>query len=244
MNEPRIVIVTGAAMGIGLSISKAFLSKGDHVYLVDREEKELSEQVHRLKEEGYTAFGKTCDVGRLESVSELIEGVIQQSGKIDVLINNAGMSAFKSIWEVTESDWLEILNSNLSSVFYCSREAARHMNGGAIVNLCSTRAFMSEENTEAYSASKGGIHALTHALAVSLSEKNINVNAISPGWIATENYEDLRDVDHSQHLSNRVGKPEDIARACLFLTDPENSFITGGNLVIDGGMTRKMIYKH
>lgn len=113
-----------------------------------------------------------------------------------------------------------------------------------MVNIASTRASMSEKNSEAYAASKGGLLALTHAMAVSYAEENITVNCISPGWIHTGDYEKLRDIDHSQHLSGRVGKPEDIARACLFLTQPENNFINGENLVIDGGMTRKMIYEY
>ena len=117
------------------------------------------------------------------------------------------------------------------------------MQGGAIVSLASTRAFQSEPYTEAYAASKGGIVALTHALARSFAEKGITVNCISPGWIETGDYEALREIDHAQHLSNRVGKPEDIARACLYLTQPENNFMTGTNLTIDGGMTKKMIYE-
>jgi NAD(P)-dependent dehydrogenase (short-subunit alcohol dehydrogenase family) len=101
---------------------------------------------------------------------------------------------------------------------------------------------MSEPNSEAYAASKGGIVALTHALALSLSAKNFTVNAISPGWIENNHYEKLSVEDHGQHPSKRVGKPEDIARACIFLADDQNDFITGQNIVIDGGMTKKMIY--
>ena len=115
--------------------------------------------------------------------------------------------------------------------------------GGAISNMASTRAMMSEPNSESYAASKGGIVALTHALASSFSELNITVNSISPGWIETGDYEALKPSDHSQHLSNRVGKPDDIARACLYLANPDNNFITGTNLTIDGGMTKKMIYE-
>ena len=118
----------------------------------------------------------------------------------------------------------------------------RNKDGGAIVNIASTRAIMSEPHSEAYAATKGGIVALTHALATSFSEDRITVNAISPGWIETGDYSKLSKADHEQHLSQRVGKPEDIARACLYLTAKENDFVTGINLVVDGGMTRKMIY--
>lgn len=116
--------------------------------------------------------------------------------------------------------------------------------GGSIVNIASTRATMSEPDTEAYAATKGGIVALTHALSMSLQEEYITVNSISPGWIETEEYNSLRPVDHDQHPSKRVGTPSDIARACVFLTSAENNFINGENLVVDGGMTRKMIYEH
>ncbi len=143
-------------------------------------------------------------------------------------------------------DWNDILSANLSSVFYCSKEAASLMKdkGGSIINMASTRATMSEPNTEAYSASKGGIASLTHSLAITLSKYGIRVNSVSPGWIQTEEYESLREIDHTQHPANRVGKPEDIAKACLFLADPDNDFITGEDLVVDGGMTKKMIYHH
>lgn len=130
---------------------------------------------------------------------------------------------------------------------FCSREAAKIMraneNGGSIVSLASTRAFMSEPDTEAYAASKGGIVALTHALARSLGPDQIMVNCLSPGWIETEAYEQLRSIDHAQHLSGRVGVPEDIAQSCLYLTNPANRFVTGINLTVDGGMTKKMMYE-
>jgi NAD(P)-dependent dehydrogenase (short-subunit alcohol dehydrogenase family) len=140
-----------------------------------------------------------------------------------------------------------MIQTNLKSVFLCSREAARYMRenqeGGAIVNIASTRALMSEPNSEGYAATKGGIVAITHALASSLSDDMITVNAISPGWIHTGDYSQLTDIDHKQHFSKRVGKPDDIARACLYLTAKENNFVTGINLVVDGGMTKKMIYE-
>lgn len=109
--------------------------------------------------------------------------------------------------------------------------------------MASTRYLMSEPDSEAYAASKGGIVSLTHALAISLSKYNITVNCISPGWIDTGHYGELRPIDHEQHPSNRVGTPEDIARMCIYLCQPENNFINGQNIIIDGGMTKKMIYE-
>jgi NAD(P)-dependent dehydrogenase (short-subunit alcohol dehydrogenase family) len=114
--------------------------------------------------------------------------------------------------------------------------------GGFVINIASTRALMSEPDTEAYAASKGGILALTHAFAASLAPDRIRVNCISPGWIETGDYDAIKPDDHRQHFSGRVGKPEDVARACLFLSHAENDFINGINLILDGGMTHKMIY--
>ena len=139
--------------------------------------------------------------------------------------------------------WDSVINTNLRGAFLCSRKAAEVMKkngGGSIINIASTRAFMSEPMSEAYAASKGGLVALTHALAASLSDDRIRVNCISPGWIETGDYSILKESDHLQHFSQRVGKPSDIAQACIFLA--ENDFINGENIIIDGGMTKKMIY--
>ncbi|KIL45884.1 SDR family NAD(P)-dependent oxidoreductase [Jeotgalibacillus soli] len=244
MDHKRTIVVSGAAKGIGLEIAKAFADQKEMVYMLDVDTAKGKEEAAALNEKGYNVIFKTCNVGHLAEVENVMKEIYNESGRIDVLINNAGKSKFTSIWDVTEDEWDDVLSSNLSSIFFCSREAAKYMKSGSIVNMSSTRAFMSEPDTEAYSATKGGIIALTHSLAVTLSENGITVNAISPGWIETEAYEELREIDHAQHLSHRVGKPSDIARACIFLTDPKNTFITGENLIIDGGMTRKMIYEH
>ena len=176
-----------------------------------------------------------------------MQKAVDHFGTIHILINNAGKFQHKSLYDVTLDEWNDMIQTNLTSVFLCSREAAKVMrtnvNGGSIVSLASTRAEMSEPHTEAYAATKGGIVALTHALARSLGPDNITVNCISPGWIETGDYEQLRKIDHEQHLSGRVGIPEDIAQACLYLTSPTNNFVTGINLTVDGGMTKKMMYE-
>lgn len=234
MLENKIIVVTGAAQGIGKSIAEMFINEKAHVIGLDIEEVRVEGVEYRK-----------CDVSNFSEVEQVFSAISHDHGTIHALINNAGISEFKSIWEVDEKEWDRVLDTNLKSVFICSREAARYMTDDikSIVNMASTRAFMSEPNTETYSASKGGIYALTHSLAATLSEKEIRVNAIAPGWIHTGN-DELRPKDHAQHWSGRVGTGEDIARACLFLTDPRNSFITGECINIDGGMTRKMIYEH
>lgn len=242
----KVVIVTGAGRGIGKSIAQMYASKGAKVVIAEKDIELGNETEESILSSGVTTMFIQTDVSKEQDIIELINQTVDKYGTIDILINNVGVSRWKSPYELTIEEWDEIININLRSVFLCSREVAKVMRlngGGSIVNIASTRALMSEPNTEAYSASKGGIVALTHALAVSFSDDNIQVNCISPGWIETGDYNLLRAIDHRQHLSSRVGKPEDIARTCLFLTNPENNFINGTNIVVDGGMTKKMIYE-
>lgn len=244
MFQNKTVIVTGAAQGIGRSVATHFAKAGANVVIADLEHDLGVQLAGELQKEGYSAIFAETDVRSEESVTQLMEMAAARFGEIHILINNAGKGKWISPLELSLEDWDDIINTNLRSVFLCSREAAKRMNsGGAIINLASTRAVMSEPNSEGYAASKGGILALTHALASSFSELNITVNSISPGWIETGDYDALRPSDHAQHFSNRVGKPDDIARACLYLANPENNFITGTDLTIDGGMTKKMIYE-
>lgn len=240
----RTVIITGGANGIGEELVKQYASLGDTVVFADLDE----EKGKRIEADYKNVRFVQTDVRNIAEIEQLMNEAAGLTGRIDVLINNAGVSRFKSPYELTLEDWDDVINTNLRSTFFCSKEAAKVMrknsSGGFIVNIASTRAAMSEPDSEAYAATKGGIVALTHALAVSLSEDRIKVNCISPGWIETKEYEELRQIDHDQHLSKRVGKPADIAKACFYLTDPENDFVTGLNIVVDGGMTKKMIYEH
>jgi NAD(P)-dependent dehydrogenase (short-subunit alcohol dehydrogenase family) len=242
----RVICITGGANGIGRSLVERFAEQRDFVHFFDKDRKGGEELEKELRESGYHTEFHEIDVAFCEEVKDGFQAIQTKHNSIDVLINNAGVSKFKSFWEMSPEEWNTIISANLGSVFYCSREAAELMKekGGSIINIASTRASMSEPDTEAYSASKGGIVSLTHSLAITLGDYRIRVNSISPGWIETGDYSALREIDHSQHPSKRVGRPEDVARACQFLAHPQNDFITGENLVIDGGMTRKMIYEH
>ncbi|MCK9910697.1 SDR family oxidoreductase, partial [Microbacteriaceae bacterium K1510] len=217
----KVVIVTGAGKGIGRGVAQAYAEHGAKVLIAERNESDGKETERLIKEAGGEAFFQLADVSRPEQIEALMSKAEELYGRIDVLINNAGLSRWKSPYKLTVEEWDTVINTNLRSVFLCSREAAKVMRtqgGGSIVNMASTRALMSEPETEAYAASKGGILALTHALAISFAPDHIRVNAISPGWIEVGDYEALREIDHTQHPSGRVGKPEDIARACLYLT--------------------------
>lgn len=237
----RVAVVTGAANGIGKGVAESYANEGYKVVLADVDEGRGQAIASRLEN---AIFVKT-DVRFEEDVKNLMSKAVESFGRIDVLVNVAGISVFKDVLELSVDEWDNVINTNLRSTFLCSREAAKVMraNGGSIVNIASTRAAMSEPNSEAYASSKGGILGLTHALSASLAKYSITVNAISPGWIETVDYESLRPEDHSQHFSGRVGKPDDIARACLYLSHPENNFVNGIELIVDGGMTRKMIYE-
>ncbi|MCK9526694.1 MAG: SDR family oxidoreductase [Limnochordia bacterium] len=241
----KIVIVTGAGQGIGRGVAEAYAAREAQVILAELNPDLGSEAERLITEQGGKALFVPTDVRDPDQIVELMHRVRDDFGTVDILINNAGLSSFGSPYELSVEMWDTIVDTNLRGVFLCSREAAKIMrlrNTGSIVNIASTRAFQSEANSEAYAASKGGIIALTHALAASLAFDGIRVNSISPGWIETGDYDKLRDLDHMQHWSGRVGQAGDIANACLFLTSPGNGFVNGTNLTIDGGMTKTMIY--
>jgi NAD(P)-dependent dehydrogenase (short-subunit alcohol dehydrogenase family) len=243
------IIVTGGAQGIGKVISKQLLKKGFCVSVFEIDEEAIGEFKTETNSENI-AFFKT-DVSNEESVEKSIYASVERFGNISGLINNAAIQIDKPVTELTLEEWNRVIGTNLTGAFLCAKHAASFLkkSRGSIVNISSTRAFQSEPNTEAYSASKGGILALTHSLAMSLGPE-IRVNCISPGWIdvsgikkkSKANQIELSEADNSQHPAGRVGKPEDIANMVLFLFNPENDFITGQNFIIDGGMTRKMIY--
>lgn len=242
--KKKRVFVTGGAEGIGKAIVQAFCNAGYRVAFSDKNE--TSGQ--QLAKETGTVFYQV-DVSDQESLERCMQRIFLVWGDIDIIVNNAGISKFSPITETSIDDFDNILSVNLRPAFITSRLLAIHRKSqpsrnpfGRIINICSTRYLMSEPGSEGYAASKGGIYSLTHALAVSLSEWHITVNSIAPGWIQNHDYEQLRTEDHTQHPSGRVGKPEDVARMCLFLSQEENDFINGENITIDGGMTKKMIY--
>lgn len=239
----RRVFVTGGAHGIGRSIVETFRKAGNRVAFCDIDSlrgKDVAEKTG--------AVFHHADVADQEQLEHCLQTAVEQWGDLDILVNNAGISEFRPITETSVEEFDRIIRTNLRPAFITSRFLARHrqQNGntayGRIVNLCSTRYLMSETGTEGYSASKGGIYSLTHALAISLAPLRITVNAVAPGWIHVNEEENLRLIDHEFHPSGRVGTPEDIARAVLFLCDEENDFINGQTLTVDGGVTRKMIY--
>lgn len=246
--ENKVTFVTGGALGIGKAIVTAFCKAGADVFFCDINEKEGKQLCEDLND--YKCTFAKADISDKGALANVITSILSQKGDIDIIINNAGVSQFGSILDMSVNGFDKVLKTNLRPVFITAKLLAKQRsksrsknNYGRIINMASTRYLMSEPDSEAYAASKGGIVSLTHALAISLSKYNITVNCISPGWIDTGHYGELRPIDQEQHPSNRVGTPEDIARMCIYLCQPENNFINGQNIIIDGGMTKKMIYE-
>jgi NAD(P)-dependent dehydrogenase (short-subunit alcohol dehydrogenase family) len=234
----RVVIVTGAARGIGRATAYVLASAGWSVVCADIDATGNAETA-----EAASGTAITTDVGTEGDVVRLVGETITHLGRLDAIVSNAGTNLYQPLEKWTLAQWERIIATNLTANFLLARAAEKHLRAakGAIVLMASTRAHMSEPGTFAYSASKGGIVALTHALAMSL-QPDVRVNCISPGWIDTGKHAVGPD-DHLQHPVGRVGRPEDIAAAVRFLLEPEQSgFMTGQEMVLDGGMTKKMIY--
>lgn len=241
-----VAVVTGGARGIGLCIAQQFIQNGLKVVIADSNAVMGKKAQKKL---GPNAIFVTTDVSREQSVKKMIALTVRTFGQIDYVINNAAIAKNGIVEKLAFADWKKVLDVNLSSAFLCAKYAARYLRKtqGVIVNIASTRAIMSEANTEAYSASKAGLVGLTHSLAISLGPE-IRVNCISPGWIDTRQFMEkptfppLTQADHVQHPAGRVGCPDDIAAMVLYLCSEAAAFITGQNFIIDGGMTKKMIY--
>lgn len=240
MAEPRVVLVTGGARGIGAGIATRLAADGWRVVVADRHAGEVVADRHATSEPGVRSVA--CDVGDEAQVATLIDGITTHEGRLDALICNAGFMIRKPIAALSLAEWSAVLATNLTSTFLLVRAAEAMLRAakGAVVTIASTRAHMSEPDTESYAASKGGLVALTHALSVSLAP-DVRVNCISPGWIFTKGTPPTPH-DHAFHPAGRVGRVEDIAALTAFLIGPEAGFITGAEFTADGGVTRKMSY--
>lgn len=227
----KAALVTGGAQGIGSDIARLLLQRGYRVAIAD---------VKDARNAGMLFI--RCDISREAAVRTCVRQVVQRFGRLDALVNNAGIAAPDNgpVEKLALREWNRRIGVNLTGAFLMAKHAAPHLRRvrGAIVNIASTRAVQSEPDTEAYAAAKGGLVALTHALAMSLGPQ-VRVNCVSPGWIA---HTAVRKKDHAQHPAGRVGRDRDVAELVAFLLSDAAGFATGQNYLLDGGMTRKMIY--
>ena len=228
--DSRVVLITGGARGIGAACAVRLLRDGWRVGVADRD----------IGPTGTRSVA--CDVSEEGAVASLATELAGTEGRLDALVCKAGISIRKPLRDLSTAEGSSVLATNLTSTFLLVKSLAGLLErtGGSVVTIASTRAHMSEPDTEAYAASKGGLVALTHALAISLGPA-IRVNCISPGWIRTKG-PDPTAAEHAFHPAGRVGSPDDIAALVAFLVGPESGFITGAEFVVDGGVTRKMIY--
>lgn len=250
--QGKCIIVTGGSQGIGLAITETLLAQHAKVAILDSDTTAIPQLSDLQDRYSQDLLVTCCDVSNETSVKAGVAHVLQRFAKIDGLVNNAGIANPNSgpIETLKLSAWQRWLDVDLTGPFLMAKHSAKFLslNKGAIINIVSTRALQSEENSEAYAAAKGGLLSLTHALAISFAHR-IRVNAICPGWIVTDDYTNpandsakLTQKDHQQHPAGRVGHPQDIANMVAFLLSDKAEFITGQNFVVDGGMTKKMMY--
>lgn len=229
--ESKVVVITGASRGIGLGIAQAFIREGAIVFSMDKDRYEGDLPINQF-------IGDVADRNDREM---FVSYILSKFEQVDVLIHNAMESSHGILSPLDLDQFERILSIGITAPYHLVALLKEHMPiGSSMINIVSTRAFQSQKNTEAYSSAKGGLTSLTHALANSLSP-NIRVNAIAPGWIDTHN-SDLSNEDRNQHLTHSVGDVSDIAEMALFLSSSKAKFITAQTFVVDGGMSKRMIY--
>lgn len=244
--DGKIALITGSTRGLGWAMAQAMTAAGAHVVVNGRDDDVVMSKSGELTLGGARASGLAFDVADLDAAAAAIDTIVGRHGRIDILVNNAGINARAPIDEFDLDDWARVIRVNLDAPFVLSRAAAVHMTAagaGRIINTASIMGTVARPTIPAYVASKGGIDALTKALAVELAPHGITVNAIGPGYVATEmNTALVDDPDFNAMVCSRTpvgrwGDPAEIAAAAVFLASDEASYITGQKLIVDGGMT-------
>ena len=246
--KDKVVIITGARRGMGKSHALTLAKAGAKVVVSDISEEDCQKVVEEIEKNGGQALAVKCDVSRKEEVDNLVKKTIERFGKVDVLVNNAGICQFKPFLELSEEEWSRTIDINLKGYFLCAQAVAKEMvkkkSGGVIINIASVA--MGQQgvgfpNIVHYCASKGGIIGMTEALAVELASCNIRVNAISPGMIETPMIASIKESPEQEKATlkriplGRPGSPEEVSNLVLFLASDASSYMTGSTVVIDGG---------
>ncbi len=241
--EERVAVITGAARGIGFSIAEAFAANGAISVIIDLNQDDVDLAVQKIDDQGYRAIGFAGNVVKPDEISDIFTQIISQFGKIDFLINNAGITRDGLLMKMKEADWDAVIAVNLKGTFICTQKVCRYMmkqRFGIIINIASVIGIMGNAGQANYAASKGGIIALTKSTAKEFSSRNIRVNAIAPGFIKTDMTEKLPADVVEKYASaiplKRMGEPADVAKLCMFLASDEANYITGQTINLDGGL--------
>ena len=241
--ENKVVIVTGSARGIGFAIAETFAENGATSIILDLFQDTVDEAVKKITDKGLKAIGYVVDITNSELIGNLFKEIFQKFGKINILINNAGITKDGLLMKMKESDWDAVINVNLKGTFICTQKVCRFMmkqRQGVILNISSVVGIMGNAGQANYAASKGGIITLTKSAAKEFASRNIRVNAIAPGFIETEMTSQLPKEIVDKYLEaiplRHIGTPKDVANLCLFLASEEADYITGQTIQVDGGL--------
>ncbi len=241
--EGKVVIITGSARGIGFSIAETFAENGATSIILDLFQDAVNEAVKKITDKGLKAIGYVADITDSELIGNLFKEIFRKFGKIDILINNAGITKDGLLMKMKESDWDAVINVNLKGTFICTQKVCRFMmkqRKGVILNISSVVGIMGNAGQANYAASKGGIITLTKSAAKEFASRNIRVNAIAPGFIETEMTAQLPKEIVDKYLEaiplRHMGKSKDVANLCLFLASEEADYITGQTIQVDGGL--------
>jgi 3-oxoacyl-[acyl-carrier protein] reductase len=241
--KDRVALITGSAQGIGREIAMAFAAEGADVVVSDVNLEKAAQTSREIENLGRKSLALQTDVTKFDQVEEAINKILDKFGKVDILVNNAGITKDNLLLRMSEADWDAVINVNLKGTFNCTKAVSKVMikqRKGKIINIASIIGIIGNAGQANYSASKAGIIALTKTTAKELASRNINVNAVAPGFIQTDMTAKLSEELKQKMLQaiplNALGTPADVARACLFLASEESNYITGQTLVVDGGM--------
>lgn len=242
--DGKVALITGGSTGVGLGIAKLFAQEGAKVAICARTEKELNLAVKDINENHGMAQGWSCDLTKSTEVEKMMEEIVHEFGKLDILVNNAGKNPYHAITveDLTEEEWYEFLDANAKSTWLASKHAIPHIRkagGGSIMMISSISAHIGQEMIGAYNCSKAAQEGLVRSMAVDFAKDNIRVNAICPGWVMTDRTRGVREKMISKiedmHVSGRIGAPEDIGWAAVYLASDESTWVTGASFAIDGG---------
>lgn len=242
--EDYSVLITGSARGIGYAIAERFAKSGATVLILDLSAEAVETAVNKLREAGHKAFGYIGNVTDSAAMDALFATIVKEHGKLDCLINNAGVTRDNLMLRMKEEEWQLVLDINLKGSFICTQKAFKHMmkqRKGSIVNISSVIGIMGNAGQANYAASKGGLIAFTKSCAKEFASRNVRVNAVAPGFIETEMTATLPDDVRAEYAKviplNKMGSSDDVARLCIFLASEDSSYITGQTIAVDGGLT-------